>query len=113
MSNSSPVQVSFTPRFEKDIRRLAKRYQHIKLDIQSLIQKLEAGELPGNQIPNIEKSVFKVRVKNSDIKKGKSSGYRIVYYLKTKTQILLITMYSKSDRADISATEIQEILKSV
>ena len=76
MSNSDPVQVGFTRRFEKDVRRLVKRYRKIKLDIQPLIQKLEAGELPGDQIPNIDQTVFKVRVRNSDIQKGKSGGYR-------------------------------------
>ncbi|MGJ3248448.1 MAG: type II toxin-antitoxin system RelE/ParE family toxin [Elainellaceae cyanobacterium] len=110
MPDDPPIQVGFTNRFEKDIRRLAKRYRKIKLDIQPLIQQLEAGEIPGDQIPNLEQTVFKVRVKNSDIKKGKSGGYRVIYYLKTETQIVLVTMYSKSDRSDIAATEIRDIL---
>ena len=54
--------------------------------------------------------MFKVRAKNSDIQKGKSGGYRVIYYLKTNTQILLITIYSKSDRTDIDTAEIGEIL---
>lgn len=112
MSNSPPIQVSFTNRFEKDVRRLAKRYRKIKLDIQPLIQQLETGELPGDQIPDLEQIVFKVRVKNSDINKGKSAGYRVIYYLKTDTQIVLITLYSKSDRSDMNATEIREILNT-
>ena len=113
MSNSDPIQVGFTPRFEKDVRRLAKRYRKIKLDIQPLIQTLEAGELPGHQIPNIDQAVFKVRVSNSDIQKGKSGGYRVIYYLKTNTQILLITMYSKSDRSDMTPNEIGELLSTI
>ncbi|MDB9528148.1 type II toxin-antitoxin system RelE/ParE family toxin [Oscillatoria sp. CS-180] len=110
MSNKLPIQISFTNRFERDVRRLAKRYRSIKLDIQVLIQKLELGDLPGDQIPNLQQTVFKVRVKNSDIQKGKSGGYRVIYYLKTETQIILITLYSKSDRSDMSLTEIQKIL---
>lgn len=110
MPNNSPILVSFTTRFEKDIRRLAKRYRSINADIQGLIQQLESGELPGDQIPNLNKTVFKVRVKNSDIQKGKSGGYRVIYYLKTEQQILLVTLYSKSDRSDITVTEIRDIL---
>ncbi|MGB3493499.1 MAG: type II toxin-antitoxin system RelE/ParE family toxin [Elainellaceae cyanobacterium] len=113
MSNSPTIDVGFTHRFEKDVRRLAKRYQKIRLDIKFLIQQLEAGELPGDQIPNLEQTVFKVRVKNSNIKKGKSAGYRVIYYLKTDTQIVLITLYSKSDRSDMNVTEIREILNTV
>ncbi len=55
-------------------------------------------------------SLFKVRVKNSDIQKGKSGGYRIIYYLKTEAQVLLVTLYSKSDKPDITADEVREII---
>jgi len=56
------------------------------------------------------KTVFKARVKNSSAQKGKRGGYRVIYYLKTKDQILLVTMYSKSEQADIAASEIRDIL---
>ena len=110
MSINPPVQVTFSDRFEYDVRRLGKRYRRIRLDIQPLIGRLELGELPGNQIPGMEHTIFKVRVKNSSVQKGKSGGYRVVYYLKTRNQILFITMYSKSDRSDITAAEVREIL---
>jgi hypothetical protein len=55
-------------------------------------------------------TLFKVRVKNSDAQRGKSGGYRIIYYLKTATQIILVTIYSKSDKSDITAAEVREII---
>jgi mRNA-degrading endonuclease RelE of RelBE toxin-antitoxin system len=55
-------------------------------------------------------SVFKVRIKNSNNQKGKSGGYRFIYYLKTDTQIVLITVYSKSDQGDISVETIHRII---
>jgi mRNA-degrading endonuclease RelE of RelBE toxin-antitoxin system len=110
MSINPPVQVTFSAQFGRDVRRLGKRYRSIRLDIQPLIQQLESGELPGDQIPDMEYTVFKVRIKNSSIQKGKSGGYRVIYYLKTHDQILLVTMYSKSDQSDITAAEIREIL---
>ena len=55
-------------------------------------------------------TLFKVRVKNSDVQKGKSGGYRIIYYLKTEKQILLVTIYSKSDKPDITVDEVREII---
>jgi mRNA-degrading endonuclease RelE of RelBE toxin-antitoxin system len=64
----------------------------------------------GNQIPDVGYSVFKVRIKNSDNQKGKSGGYRFIYYLKTDTQIVLITIYSKSDQGDILAETIYRII---
>jgi len=110
MSNNLPIQVSFTDRFENEVRRLAKRDRRIRLDVQPIIDQLKIGELPGDQIPSMDYTVFKVRVRNSDVQKGKSGGYRVIYYLKTETQILLVTMYSKSDRSDITTTKIREIL---
>ncbi len=110
MSIDSPIQVSVSDRFAIEIRQLAKRYRRIRLDIQPIIDQLEAGELPGDQIPGMDYTLFKVRVKNSDAQRGKSGGYRIIYYLKTATQILLVTIYSKSDKSDITAAEVREII---
>ena len=52
----------------------------------------------------------KVRVKNSNIQKGKSAGYRLIYLVESATSILLLTIYSKSERSDITGDEIQVIL---
>ncbi|WP_333318800.1 type II toxin-antitoxin system RelE/ParE family toxin [Microcoleus sp. D3_18a_C4] len=99
-----------TPRFQRDLRTLAKRYRNIRNDIQPVIEQLQAGELPGSRIPGMEYEIFKVRIKNSDIQKGKSAGYRAIYYLKTSDSIVLVTIYSKSDLSDIAAETVREIL---
>lgn len=75
-----------------------------------MIKLLEAGEHPGDQVPGIGYEVYKVRIKNSDIQKGKSGGYRLLYYIKTTTRVILLTLYSKSEQVDIAAAEIQEII---
>ncbi|XKI48432.1 type II toxin-antitoxin system RelE/ParE family toxin [Altericista sp. CCNU0014] len=41
------------------------------------------------------------------MQKGKSGGYRVIYYLKTDTKIILATIYSKSDLSDVSNEEIE------
>lgn len=110
ISIDPPVEVRISTRFESEVRQLAKRDRRIRIDIQPIINQLEAGELPGDQIPGMNYTLFKVRVRNSDAQRGKSGGYRIIYYLKTDTQILLVTLYSKSDQADITADEVQEII---
>ncbi|MEB3289230.1 MAG: type II toxin-antitoxin system RelE/ParE family toxin [Leptolyngbya sp.] len=106
----TPVEVALTPRFKKDLRTLVKRYRRIRSDLQPLIQQLEAGELPGDQIPGMQLTLFKVRLRNSDIQKGKSGGYRVIYYVQTQTQIILVTMYSKSDQADVDMNTITAAL---
>lgn len=106
MSIKPSIEVRTSNRFEREVRQLAKRYRRI----QPIIDQLESGELPGDQIPSMNYILFKVRVRNSDVQKGKSGGYRIVYYVKTETQILLVTLYSKSDKPDITADEVREII---
>lgn len=54
--------------------------------------------------------ILKVRVKNSNIQKGKSAGYRLIYQVESENSGLLLTIYSKSDLEDISPNEISSIL---
>ena len=107
---NEPVQVEFTPETKRNLKVLAKKYRHIRSDVQPVIDQLRAGEVVGDQVPGTRYTIFKVRVRNSDIQKGKRSGYRLIYHLKTPTTIVLVTIYSKLDQSNISAEQIQRIL---
>ncbi len=109
-SDPTPIQIDLTPRFRRDLRNLVKRYRHIRSDLQPLIEQLQAGELPGDRIAGIGYKIFKVRLKNSDIQKGKSGGYRVVYYLKTQEFIILVTIYSKSDLSDVDTETLRDAI---
>jgi mRNA-degrading endonuclease RelE of RelBE toxin-antitoxin system len=105
------VQVEFTPEFKRNIRQLAKKYRHLQADVQPVIAQLESGQTPGTQIPRTGYTVFKVRIQNSDIQKGKRSGYRMIYYLKTPKLVLLITLYAKTEQGDVAAEQIRRIIR--
>ncbi len=107
---AEPVRVEYTPEFKRNLRALAKKYRHIRSDVQPVIDQLRAGEVIGDQVPRTRYTIFKVRVRNSDIQKGKRSGYRLIYHLKTPTNVILVTIYSKLDQADVSAEQIRRIL---
>lgn len=109
-SEPSPIQIALTPRFKRDLRELAKRYRSIRSDIQPLIEQLQAGEIPGDRIAGVKYQVFKVHLKNSNIQKGKSGGYRVIYYVKTEQAIILAPIYSKSDISDVSNEIIEEAI---
>jgi mRNA-degrading endonuclease RelE of RelBE toxin-antitoxin system len=106
-----PRDVRFTPEFKRNLRQLAKKYRHIRSDIQPVIDTLVAGELPGDQIPGIGFPIYKVRIRNSDARRGKSGGYRMIYYLPTDVSIVLITLYSKTEQQDIEPQEIHALLQ--
>lgn len=110
MSEQSFIQVEASPTFNRNLRSLAKKYRSIRNDIQPVIEQLEWGEFLGDKIPGIGYDVFKLRVRNSDIQKGKSGGYRLMYYVKTANGIILLTIYTKSELADMAADEIRSII---
>jgi mRNA-degrading endonuclease RelE of RelBE toxin-antitoxin system len=88
-----PVAVLYTPEFKRNLRQLAKKYRRIKTDVQPLLDLLEQGQTPGDQIPGVQYEVFKVRLRNSDSAKGKSGGYRVIYQRTTDGSIVMITLY--------------------
>jgi mRNA-degrading endonuclease RelE of RelBE toxin-antitoxin system len=106
----SRVSVAFTPEFKRNLRALSKKYRHIRSDVQPLIEQLETGEFVGDRISGTTYVVFKARVRNRDIRKGKSSGYRLIYQVQSPQSVVLITIYSKLDQGDISPKQIRQTL---
>lgn len=104
------IQVEASLTFNRNLRTLAKKYRNIRNDIQPIIEQLEQGELLGDRIPGVGYAIFKLRVRNSNIQKGKSGGYRLIYYVKTAIGIVLLTIYAKSEQVDIAADDIQSII---
>lgn len=112
MSDGIQFQIFFSDEFKERLRTLAKRYRQIRSDLQPLLDNLQAGNFIGEQISGTGYTVFKIRLKNSDIQKGKSAGYRVIYQLKDPVSVLLVTIYSKSDQNSISLDKIREIIAS-
>ncbi|MDZ7993547.1 MAG: type II toxin-antitoxin system RelE/ParE family toxin [Nostoc sp. EfeVER01] len=102
-------EVRFTPPFKRRIKTLTKRYRQIQIDIQPIIDQLQAGNFIGDQISGI--NLTKVRAKNSDIPTGKSGGYRVIYQVVSPECVLLLLIYAKSDQADVSLEEIEDAIK--
>jgi mRNA-degrading endonuclease RelE of RelBE toxin-antitoxin system len=110
--NNPPVLVEPTEYFEKVFKRLRKKYPHIGSDLKILTDQLEVGETPGDQIPNVKYPVYKVRLRNIDTQKGKSGGYRLIYYVRIKEHIILLTIYTKTEQTDISPEAIRHLIES-
>lgn len=111
MSDELPVvKVRAAPEFQRRLGKLAKRYRQIRNDLQPVFEQFQAGEFAGDQIPGIGYTVFKVRVRNSDIQKGKSAGYRLIYQIESSISILLLLIYSKTDQQDVAVEEIRDAI---
>ena len=111
MTDTPLVEIRLTPEFQRKLRTLAKKYRQIQADLHPILEQLQLGVFLGDQIPGIGSIVMKVRLKNSNIQKGKSGGYRLIYWISSPELIVLLDIYSKSDQQDIEVGEIRQIIK--
>ncbi len=101
-------KIETIPRFEKDVKKLKKKFPKIKNDLVSLIKNLSSNPELGI---NLGENIFKVRVPNSSIPTGKSGGFRVITYYKEDDVLYLVTMYSKTEYNDILTNKLRQIVK--
>jgi mRNA-degrading endonuclease RelE of RelBE toxin-antitoxin system len=107
------ASVFYSHEFKRNVRKLIKKYPHLPEDLDEFVHRLQTtGHLEGDLLQNVGFEVYKARIKNSDNKKGKSGGYRVIYYFKQNEQIFLITIYVKSEQEDVSIQKIRSIIES-
>lgn len=105
------MTLAYTPEFKRALRKLSRRYRSLRVDLEPLLEALEAGETPGDQLQRSHYPAFKVRVRNSDTQRGKSGGYRVIYYLRQGDKTVLVTLYSKSDQEDVPPADVRRIIE--
>lgn len=111
MTNEPTVHVELTRRFRRDIKRLRVKYRRVQEDVQTLIERLESGDVFGDRVQGVKHPVYKVRLKSSDLTRGKSGGYRVIYFVRTVEKVFLVTIYAKSEQTDIKPEEIRRIIE--
>lgn len=98
------------PLFDKQFKKLAKKYNHIRDDIQIFVNDFKDIH---RQSTSIKNNIYKVRLSNSDKNRGKSSGYRVYYYTKVEDVVYLVTIYDKSDIQMIDEKIVFNVVKDV
>jgi mRNA-degrading endonuclease RelE of RelBE toxin-antitoxin system len=99
------------PPFDKQLKRLAKKYPSLRNDFSEFIISLKENPERGNPLGN---NCFKIRLAITDKGKGKSGGARIITYLKlTESSVYLLSIYDKSEKEDIPNKYIIELLKYI
>jgi mRNA-degrading endonuclease RelE of RelBE toxin-antitoxin system len=99
--------------FLRQLKRLRKKYPTVQYDVQALMDELSAGMLPGDQVPGVGYTVYKVRLASSDMERGKSGGFRVIYYVRTAEHLYLVTIYVKSEASDIPAGRIRYLVEDI
>lgn len=104
--------LSSTWLFDKETKRLAKKYKSLKKDLVQFIGELKINPHSGIDLGN---GLRKIRMRISDKNKGKSGGARIITFTvivsAEEAKIHLICIYDKSERDTMSLDEIHLILK--
>ena len=105
-------EIIVKPTFQREAKRLAKHYSSFKEDFVSLIDDLEQNPLLGTDLGH---GLRKVRMKITSKGKGKSGGARVitltVLISETDTNIVLLTIYDKSECENLTDKELADIVK--
>ncbi|GHU60614.1 hypothetical protein FACS1894121_1000 [Bacteroidia bacterium] len=99
------------PPFDRQLKRLAKKFPSLKAEYAALIEVLEQNPTNGTQLGN---NCFKIRLAIASKGRGKSGGSRVIthFYLENDT-VFLLAIYDKSEQIDISDREIKELLAGI
>lgn len=109
-SNSlvSMINIITVPEFDKDFKRLAKKYPSIGQDLKNLLPVLREHPVEGEPLG---KDCYKIRLAISSNNKGKSGGARIITCVKImKETVVLLSIYDKSSRGTISDKQLKQLL---
>ena len=105
-------RISVTLEFLREMKHLSKRYKSLKEDLRNFGNDLLLNPEQGVSLGN---NLRKIRIAITSKNKGKSGGARVITYTiiwtEIDTEIKLLTIYDKSERANITDKEIEDILK--
>ncbi|MEO8759976.1 MAG: type II toxin-antitoxin system RelE/ParE family toxin [Bacteroidia bacterium] len=97
--------------FEKQAKRLIKKYVSLKKELAELIDELRKNPEHGTPIG---KNCFKIRISIASKGKGKSGGARIITnFVITDATVYLISIYDKSEKQNLTDKELGELLKYI
>lgn len=106
------TSVVATAMFAHRFKRLVRKYRRLQLDLAALIAHLENGPNSGQRLQGCVGLVYKIRMASRDMQRGKSGGFRVIYFFDAGRKIVyLLTLYPKNEQADISVAEINHVLK--
>lgn len=103
--------VKTIPVFEKQAKRLVKKYTSLKTELLELVQELKKDPEQGKAIG---KNCFKIRIAIASKGKGKSDGARIITnYLVADATVYLLTIYDKAEKENLTNKELNELLSDI
>ena len=101
--------IEYSDNFLQEAKKLSKKYKHLKSDLKDAAEEIETQKDFGTSLGY---RLYKKRVANSSIPTGKSGGFRIIIYQRVEDKIVLISIYSKTQKETLSDEELKAVLKA-
>jgi mRNA-degrading endonuclease RelE of RelBE toxin-antitoxin system len=100
-----------TPNFQKEFKKLSKKYPSLKADLIELSDSLLKQPIQGSEV---FKNCYKIRFAIKSKGKGKSGGGRLISYARISNEkIYFLSVYDKSERDTVSDEYIKFLLKDL
>lgn len=100
--------IEYSDNFLKEAKKLSKKFKLLKPDLSHAVDEIKTKNDLG---VSLGFNLFKKRVKNSSIPTGKSGGFRVIIYKQVEDKIVLISIYSKSTKENLTDDELSNIIK--
>ena len=99
------------PPFDRQLKRLAKKFPSLKVEYAELVDSLEENPEQGNAMSN---NCYKIRVAIKSKGKGKRGGARVIAHVQViENNVFLLAIYDKSEQEDITDKEIKYLLSFI
>jgi len=103
--------VETIPTFDRQLKRLAKKFPSLKSDLARLTESLEENPEQGTPLGH---NCFKIRLAIRSKGKGKSGGSRLITHVQiTGETVYLLSMYDKSDKSTLDEGELDALLTEI
>ena len=94
--------------FEREAKRLKKKFPSLKVEINGLIDSLETDPFQGTAMRD---GFYKIRLSIKSKGKGKRGGARVITCVKVVAEtVFLVSIYDKSEQSDIADGELDRLL---
>lgn len=104
-------KIKTIPYFDKELKRLIRKYLSLKTDFIRLIVKAKLNPLQGDALRN-NHNCFKLRLAIKSKGRGKSGGARVIMHIEEDT-IHFLSIYDNSESKNIDSKKMNLLLAQI
>lgn len=100
-----------TLNFEKELKKLNKKYPSLRADVAPLVKELREKPQLGSEV---YKNCYKIRIAIKSKGAGKRGGGRLITHVKIVDKcVFLMSIYDKSETASVTDSHLKQLLRDL